>query len=173
MWLVAKLIPLFLFFRKSFFSPKYLKFSKQIPPKNPTCHIFQNYKKSYQPIFKIQTLTRVSINSSILGTIPISILPKSLELWPKYISGDSHLITIFNGKIYTLTFRHIGIISVSYRGYRLSMMKIVMISFKFIQNISLQNCSITRTTADALVTVPSHYDTLPSNLWQATTEAKL
>ncbi|VVC93248.1 unnamed protein product [Leptidea sinapis] len=35
-----------------------------------------------------------------------------------------------------------------------------------------KNCSITRTTADALVTVPSHYDTLPSNLWQSS-EAQL
>lgn len=33
------------------------------------------------------------------------------------------------------------------------------------------NCSNSRTTADALVTVPSHYDTLPSNLWQS--EAQL
>lgn len=36
-----------------------------------------------------------------------------------------------------------------------------------------QNCSINRTTADALVTVPSHYDTLPSNIWQNPTEAQL
>ncbi|KAJ8714940.1 hypothetical protein PYW08_004921 [Mythimna loreyi] len=36
-----------------------------------------------------------------------------------------------------------------------------------------KNCSINRTTADALVTVPSHYDTLPSNLWQSPTEAQL
>ncbi|CAH0589166.1 unnamed protein product [Chrysodeixis includens] len=36
-----------------------------------------------------------------------------------------------------------------------------------------KNCSISRTTADALVTVPSHYDTLPSNLWQAPNEAQL
>ncbi|KAM3965742.1 6-phosphofructo-2-kinase/fructose-2,6-bisphosphatase [Aphomia sociella] len=36
-----------------------------------------------------------------------------------------------------------------------------------------KNCSITRTTADALVTVPSHYDTLPSNLWQNSTEAQV
>ncbi|XP_046969157.1 6-phosphofructo-2-kinase/fructose-2,6-bisphosphatase-like isoform X1 [Vanessa cardui] len=35
-----------------------------------------------------------------------------------------------------------------------------------------KNCSINRSTADALVTVPSHYDTLPSNLWQ-NTEAQL
>lgn len=34
-----------------------------------------------------------------------------------------------------------------------------------------KNCSINRTTADALVTVPSHYDTLPSNLWQNSTES--
>ncbi|KAL4710905.1 hypothetical protein ACJJTC_002535 [Scirpophaga incertulas] len=34
------------------------------------------------------------------------------------------------------------------------------------------NCSITRSASDALVTVPSHYDTLPSNLWQ-NTEAQL
>ncbi|XP_050549702.1 6-phosphofructo-2-kinase/fructose-2,6-bisphosphatase isoform X1 [Spodoptera frugiperda] len=36
-----------------------------------------------------------------------------------------------------------------------------------------KNCSINRTSADALVTVPSHYDTLPSNLWQNPTEAQL
>ncbi|XP_022121663.2 6-phosphofructo-2-kinase/fructose-2,6-bisphosphatase [Pieris rapae] len=36
-----------------------------------------------------------------------------------------------------------------------------------------KNCSISRTTADALLTVPSHYDTLPSNLWQNPTEAQL
>lgn len=36
-----------------------------------------------------------------------------------------------------------------------------------------KNCSINRTTADALVTVPSHYDTLPSNLWQSPNEAQL
>ncbi|XP_049876061.1 6-phosphofructo-2-kinase/fructose-2,6-bisphosphatase-like [Pectinophora gossypiella] len=36
-----------------------------------------------------------------------------------------------------------------------------------------KNCSISRTTADALVTVPSHYDTLPSNLWQNSAEAQL
>ncbi|XP_075980057.1 6-phosphofructo-2-kinase/fructose-2,6-bisphosphatase-like isoform X2 [Anticarsia gemmatalis] len=36
-----------------------------------------------------------------------------------------------------------------------------------------KNCSINRTTDDALVTVPSHYDTLPSNLWQNPTEAQL
>ncbi|XP_059057653.1 6-phosphofructo-2-kinase/fructose-2,6-bisphosphatase-like [Achroia grisella] len=36
-----------------------------------------------------------------------------------------------------------------------------------------KNCSITRTTADALVTVPSHYDTLPSNLWQNPSEAQI
>ncbi|XP_023937273.1 6-phosphofructo-2-kinase/fructose-2,6-bisphosphatase [Bicyclus anynana] len=35
-----------------------------------------------------------------------------------------------------------------------------------------KNCSINRTTADALVTVPSHYDTLPSNMWQ-NSEAQL
>lgn len=35
-----------------------------------------------------------------------------------------------------------------------------------------KNCSINRSTADALVTVPSHYDTLPSNLWQSN-EAQL
>lgn len=37
----------------------------------------------------------------------------------------------------------------------------------------LQNCSISRTTADALVTVPSHYDTLPSNIWQNSNEAQI
>jgi hypothetical protein len=37
----------------------------------------------------------------------------------------------------------------------------------------LQNCSITRSASDALVTVPSHYDTLPSNLWQSTAEAQV
>lgn len=37
----------------------------------------------------------------------------------------------------------------------------------------LQNCSISRSTADALVTVPSHYDTLPSNIWQSSTEAQI
>ncbi|KAG7312263.1 hypothetical protein JYU34_001735 [Plutella xylostella] len=36
-----------------------------------------------------------------------------------------------------------------------------------------KNCSINRTTADALVTVPSHYDTLPSNIWQNPAEAQL
>ncbi|KAJ0174753.1 hypothetical protein K1T71_009861 [Dendrolimus kikuchii] len=36
-----------------------------------------------------------------------------------------------------------------------------------------KNCSITRSSADALVTVPSHYDTLPSNLWQNPAEAQL
>ncbi|GBP28387.1 hypothetical protein EVAR_102959_1 [Eumeta japonica] len=36
-----------------------------------------------------------------------------------------------------------------------------------------KNCSISRTTADALVTVPSHYDTLPSNLWQNPSETQL
>lgn len=35
-----------------------------------------------------------------------------------------------------------------------------------------KNCSINRSTADALVTVPSHYDTLPSNLRQ-NSEAQL
>ncbi|XP_032518641.1 6-phosphofructo-2-kinase/fructose-2,6-bisphosphatase-like isoform X1 [Danaus plexippus] len=30
-----------------------------------------------------------------------------------------------------------------------------------------KNCSINRTPDEALVTVPSHYDTLPSNLWQS------
>ncbi|KAJ2945509.1 hypothetical protein O0L34_g323 [Tuta absoluta] len=36
-----------------------------------------------------------------------------------------------------------------------------------------KNCSTSRTPADALLTVPSHYDTLPSNLWQNPTEAQL
>ncbi|XP_063386975.1 6-phosphofructo-2-kinase/fructose-2,6-bisphosphatase-like [Cydia fagiglandana] len=36
-----------------------------------------------------------------------------------------------------------------------------------------KNCSITRSSIDALVTVPSHYDTLPSNLWQNPSEAQL
>ncbi|KAL0821610.1 hypothetical protein ABMA28_005060 [Loxostege sticticalis] len=36
-----------------------------------------------------------------------------------------------------------------------------------------KNCSITRSASDALVTVPSHYDTLPSNLWQNAPEAQL
>lgn len=36
-----------------------------------------------------------------------------------------------------------------------------------------KNCSINRSTAEALTTVPSHYDTLPSNLWQSPTEAQL
>ncbi|XP_063829402.1 6-phosphofructo-2-kinase/fructose-2,6-bisphosphatase-like isoform X2 [Ostrinia nubilalis] len=36
-----------------------------------------------------------------------------------------------------------------------------------------KNCSITRSASDALVTVPSHYDTLPSNLWQSATEAQV
>ncbi|CAG9788609.1 unnamed protein product [Diatraea saccharalis] len=35
------------------------------------------------------------------------------------------------------------------------------------------NCSITRSASEALTTVPSHYDTLPSNLWQNTAEAQL
>ncbi|RVE45447.1 hypothetical protein evm_009882 [Chilo suppressalis] len=35
------------------------------------------------------------------------------------------------------------------------------------------NCSITRSASDALTTVPSHYDTLPSNLWQNTAEAQV
>ncbi|XP_063365713.1 6-phosphofructo-2-kinase/fructose-2,6-bisphosphatase-like [Cydia amplana] len=36
-----------------------------------------------------------------------------------------------------------------------------------------KNCSITRSSIDALVTVPSHYDTLPSNLWQNPSETQL
>ncbi|XP_026321564.1 6-phosphofructo-2-kinase/fructose-2,6-bisphosphatase-like isoform X2 [Hyposmocoma kahamanoa] len=36
-----------------------------------------------------------------------------------------------------------------------------------------KNCSISRSTADALVTVPSHYDTLPSNIWQNSNEAQI
>ncbi|CAH2984001.1 unnamed protein product [Chilo suppressalis] len=37
----------------------------------------------------------------------------------------------------------------------------------------IDNCSITRSASDALTTVPSHYDTLPSNLWQNTAEAQV
>lgn len=35
------------------------------------------------------------------------------------------------------------------------------------------NCSLNRSSDDALTTVPSHYDTLPSNLWQNPAEAQL
>ncbi|KPJ02373.1 Polycomb protein eed-A [Papilio xuthus] len=44
---------------------------------------------------------------------------------------------------------------------------------RFAVDYSQRNCSINRSTAEALVTVPSHYDTLPSNLWQNPTEAQL
>ncbi|CAB3253164.1 unnamed protein product [Arctia plantaginis] len=55
--------------------------------------------------------------------------------------------------------------------YRVEMIKLP-VDCVDTHRVQPKNCSINRTTDDALVTVPSHYDTLPSNLWQNPTEAQ-